>query len=57
MKIDSFIPQAEDNDRSNRTSVAFSWEDLVKTLGLDFNVQYIELNKWGIFFCKDKDKK
>ena len=57
----SFIPSIIDFGDSNETKgksscthVGFSWGDLVRTLRLSIDVEWITLNEWGIFFCKDE---
>ena len=59
MEIDSFLPQTdsqEDPDKDYSTQISFPWEELVKTLKLDINVHWIQLDKWGIHFCERINK-
>lgn len=55
MDIDSFLPQIDNQDnqdKSSRMQISFPWADLVKTLKMDLDVQWIELSEWGITFCE-----
>lgn len=58
MDVESFIPETQSyqqsEDRAKGVRVCFPWEDLVKTLKLDMNVQWIEVTKYGIFFCEKR---
>jgi hypothetical protein len=57
-KLISFVDRTqqvvldEDINLSNRSQAGFTWEDLVKTLHLDIDVEWIEISKWGILFCQ-----